>query len=419
MLRFTTVLSLIILLTLPVSAECAKSYEKADKRALEAPASAEKSVSSLSKYLTKGLKDDESKARAIFRWIAANIEYDAYGLKTGHYGDPSPEGVLKSRKGVCEGYASLFHALASEAGLEVVAIAGYSKGYGYSAGQRLGGGTNHKWNAVRLDGKWRLIDSTWGAGYLDDSMKFNRRLIEHYFLSPPEEFIFTHFPEDSSWQLLDPPVTRREFQDMVYLRPDFFANGLRLLSHTSGTIKAAGQLDVSFQGQPDTVISAKLIKNNVKLGENLTFTQREGEKLTVSALLPERGNYRLRVYAKKASDEDALSWVLDYGVVSTGDMSADAAFPAIYSKFHSTGSHLYSPLRQHLGLGSAHDFRIRVPNAYKVALLNAEKWLYLDRSGDTFSGKLIPETIGDAMLCAFFSGSSRCDGLLMYKVVPD
>ncbi len=324
--------------------------------------------------------------------------------------------MLKSRKGVCEGYAGLFRALAAEAGLEVVSIAGYSKGYGYRAGMQLNGRTNHKWNAVKINHKWRFIDSTWGSGYLDNSMKFNRRLSEHYFFSPPEEFIFTHFPEDSSWQLLDTRVTREAFQNMVHLKSHFFANGLRLLSHKSGSITADGQLDVSFLAPSDTVISARLKRDNVKLSKNLTFTQRDGERLTVSVLLPEKGNYQLQLYAKKASDEGSFLWALEYSVTSTGAMGADAAFPMIYGKFHSTGAYLYSPLTRRLDLGAAHDFKVRVPGAYKVALINENKWLYLDRNGDTFSGRLELKSAGDAMLCALFTGSSSCKGLLMYSV---
>ena len=54
---------------------------------------------------------------------------------------------------------------------------------------------------------------------------------EFYFLPNPEEFIYTHLPNDDKWQLLARPVTVQEFQEMVYLKPPFFDLNLRLLDH--------------------------------------------------------------------------------------------------------------------------------------------------------------------------------------------
>ena len=48
-------------------------------------------------------------------------------------------------------------------------LSGYSKGYGYKMGQTFTGDSDHAWNAVYLDGRWHLLDSTWGSGVVDDS----------------------------------------------------------------------------------------------------------------------------------------------------------------------------------------------------------------------------------------------------------
>lgn len=55
-------------------------------------------------------------------------------------------------------------------------LSGYSKGYGYKIGQTFQGNSDHAWNAVYLDGRWHLLDSTWGSGTVDDtSTKFTYR----------------------------------------------------------------------------------------------------------------------------------------------------------------------------------------------------------------------------------------------------
>jgi Transglutaminase-like superfamily len=187
----------------------AKVYKAIDQHALNAPAEAEESLESLAKYLVAPGKTDRDKARAIFRWIADRVAYDAESFFAQKQEDNSPEGVLKSRKAVCAGYANLFADLARRVGLEVATVSGYAKGVGYDPDKKLTQ-TNHAWNAVRLDGDWQLIDATWGAGYLKDK-EFVKRFTPLYFLIDPEKLIFSHLPADDKWQLRTPLLEMDEF----------------------------------------------------------------------------------------------------------------------------------------------------------------------------------------------------------------
>jgi len=107
---------------------------------------------------------------------------------------------------VCAGYANLFLSLAEARRLEAV-VSGYAKGIGYGLGQTTFTQPNHAWNAVRIDGQWRLLAATWGAGYLSPSSAFERAFNAHYFLTRPELFIYDHLPEDPRWQLLDTHIS--------------------------------------------------------------------------------------------------------------------------------------------------------------------------------------------------------------------
>ncbi len=108
------------------------SYEEIDSHALNAPASAEGNVPSLAAYLAKPAKNDREKARAIFRWITENIDYNVDVFFNEGTGATNSEDVLKSRRSICYGYSDLFLSLAGEMGLQAVRISGYGKGYGYS-----------------------------------------------------------------------------------------------------------------------------------------------------------------------------------------------------------------------------------------------------------------------------------------------
>jgi len=169
-------------------------------------------VQTLAAYLVKPARNEHEKVRAIFRWVTENIAYDTDGYFSGQYGDLSPDGVLKSRRAVCDGYAGLFNMLGEAAGLEVVKVTGYSKGYSYAVGDTYDGTTNHTWNAVMIDNQWHLLDTTWGAGYLGENKKFVREFQEYYFLTPPEVFIYDHLPSDTRWQLLEQPVSSEDLQ---------------------------------------------------------------------------------------------------------------------------------------------------------------------------------------------------------------
>jgi len=54
------------------------------------------------------------------------------------------------------------------------------------------------------------------------------RFDDFYFLTDPEEFIDSHFPDDEKWQLLDMPIALEEFERRVFKTSAFFTLGLRL-----------------------------------------------------------------------------------------------------------------------------------------------------------------------------------------------
>lgn len=109
----------------------------------------------------------------------------------------------------------------SYAGLHSKIISGYAKGADYRPGQKFQPGSNqHSWNAVYIYGTWCLIDAHWAArriiGKQASTEEFHYQLDEYFFLTEPAQLIFTHFPDDQKWQLLERQVgfsIHRSFQD--------------------------------------------------------------------------------------------------------------------------------------------------------------------------------------------------------------
>ena len=52
----------------------------------------------------------------------------------------------------------------------------------------------------------------------------------------PQQLIFTHFPLDPRWQLLEDPISLEEFEELVPVKSTFFKHDLQLLSHRNAVI---------------------------------------------------------------------------------------------------------------------------------------------------------------------------------------
>jgi len=362
------------------------SFEVIDHHALSAPRSVGDSIESLVAYLVGPTKNDLEKVRVIYRWITENISYDVSGYLTGNYGDLSPEGVLTRGSAVCSGYAGLFGKLAATAGLDVVEIGGWAKGISYKVGDRISGPTNHAWNAVKISDGWYLIDSTWGAGSVD-GLRFVRRFEEHYFLTPPNEFIYDHFPENSDWQMLKNPVSRQDFAEMLYLRPAFFRNGLEIGNRAQSTVQTEYQIAITLAAPAGVLLSAEVEQDARKLPRSLVFVQREGKQYQINAVFPFAGDYILRVFVKNEADKgNEYSWALDYAIKANEGLPGSIGFPETYGNFQAEQVYLYTPKTRYLQSGTIQNFKLIVPRAEKVAIIMGEQWIQLQKTGDLFEG---------------------------------
>jgi len=403
-----------VVATAPAVAAQAGRYAAADALADSAPAAAERSVAALAVYLAQAGPDELMRARALFRWIAGHIAYDIAAFRSGSYGDISPDGVLRSRSSVCEGYARLAEALGAAMGLQIQVVSGWSKGYGYTSGQRFDGATNHAWNAVRIGGQWRLMDATWGAGYLDQHSQFVRRFQEHYFLTAPDAFVFDHLPQDPRWQLLERPVSAAEYEDLVYLRPMFFLAGFRIGSHQRARITAAGRTTVTLGVTQPVQLMARVVDaaSDRSLEGELTFVQVGQAEARIDAVFPRAGDYVLRVFAKPLGADGSLAWILDYRVQATAG-APEAVFPMAFGSFGARGATLLEPMTGLLRAGRAYRFRLRAPGALDVAVLAGGQWTHLTRAGEDWVAD-VAVVSGDIMVMAKYDGQTNFTGLLKY-----
>ncbi len=392
----------------------ASMFVDIDRHALQAPVSVQNSIEDLAAYLIAPAKNDLEKVRSIYRWITANISYDVEGYRTGDYGDLSPENVLTSGNAVCSGYTGLFGQLADAAGIEVVEIDGWAKGIGYEAGDSIRGPANHAWNAVKIGDGWYLIDSTWGAGSCD-GINFIRRFEEHYFLTPPEQFIFDHLPEDPAWQLLETPLSETEFVTLPHVKSHFFRNGLQMDSHFQSVIETDNQISIFLKAPSDVLLSASLMQNGQFLDQTLTFVQRvEDDSYQIDAVFPVRSDYILRIFVKHVSDTDLYRQAIDYKIFANSGQSGLVGFPGVFSAFHQYGVFLYMPKSGQLKIGTTQQFKLIVPHAQKVAVIIGGTWYPLMKNDQFFEGDVKIQK-GEIKVCAEFLYEGRYECLLNYR----
>ncbi|KAF2746211.1 hypothetical protein M011DRAFT_495048 [Sporormia fimetaria CBS 119925] len=184
-----------------------RDFSAPDKHAAQFPRQSlpNSDVAWLAEQLTSPFPSHTDKARAIFTWLHHNVDYDIIGLRSGNVKrQPTPSYTITSGLAVCEGYASLFAALALKAGVEAIVVSGHGKGAGHTPlqpGQPLPEcqPRGHAWNAVRIDdGEWKLIDPCWGAGNVCGD-KYNRAFKASWFTMDNQEFGFRHFPSDNRY----------------------------------------------------------------------------------------------------------------------------------------------------------------------------------------------------------------------------
>ena len=184
-------------------------YAAIDKKAISIPDSLTKTTDNLSKYINDNFKTEKDKARAIFVWLASNIQYDVENMFAINFYETKENKIsktLNTRKGICENYAALFTEIAGGCGIKSFVIEGYTKQNGFADY------IPHAWSAANIDGAWYMFDPTWGSGYINGG-KFYKKINNDYFKTPPSTLIKSHIPFDYLFQLVNYPVTNQEFYE--------------------------------------------------------------------------------------------------------------------------------------------------------------------------------------------------------------
>ena len=267
----------------------------------------ENGLEPLVKSLVGSSSNVSDKTKVIHDWICDNIAYNV-AVFDGAAGKQDYVTVMQKKLATCTGYANLFKQMCTIANVECIRIDGWSKGFGYEG--YVTEQENHSWNAVKMGSKWQLIDVTWDAGRVDYKT-FIKQYTTEYLSRTPEQFIYSHLPNEEVYQYLKKPRTVEEFETEPYIPGKFFDVGLSLGTNAplyTNTLEGSVKFDFKLT-KTDSVIQSDMLEATKKtFVKNSTWQDKTGQKITIEYDIPSKGSYVGRIFAKSKTSTAPISF---------------------------------------------------------------------------------------------------------------
>ena len=382
------------------------NFKEIDKYALSTPSSAERSIPMLTQYLTSISNKEIDKVRAIYIWITDRIAYDTNSSNSNLHITKSVESILKTRIANAEEYSKLFLSLCKQAGIDAQLVHGYSKGLSYYPG-KIFKDADHSWNAVKIDGEWRLLDATWGAGNVYDNA-FKKEFSDFYFLTHPKKLISDHFPLETKWQLLQVSQSKIDFYKKPKKYPAFYTHFFENLSPDLGVLSADEYLEVSFEN-PQKVHLVVSLGNE----KQFTYVKQNKNKYTIEVRSPGVGIYDLKVYGKLSTTSGPLPILLEQKI-QFHKKNAKGVYPEILD-------HTKIQIR-YPKLGSIKNgqipFSFQVNEAQEIAFVDdANDWqIFTPKDGSLFTGTVLLEE-GEIKVFAKYDSSMKSSSNSWHEIM--
>ncbi|OOQ85604.1 putative SH3 domain protein (Cyk3) [Penicillium brasilianum] len=191
-------------------------------------------------YICRPYKSDVQRLRAIFTWVSEKIAWEepVDGL------DVDMKRVLQAKRGSPQEIAYLVHEMCAAVGLHAETIRGFLKNPGDSLDLDSLSRPNHWWNAVLVDGEWRIMDCALANPTNPQRSRFvtnNMSVAETwYFLTRPLDICFTHVPLYPEEQHICPPVSPDVLLALPGVCPQFFKLGAQFPDYDTSLMRVEG-----------------------------------------------------------------------------------------------------------------------------------------------------------------------------------
>ena len=249
------------------------------------------------------------------------------------------------------------------ASLPCVIISGMNKSAAYEIGNKVDRKTmGAQWNAVYVDGEWRFVDAFWASAcvvgkksgewtlvdtdgnvqQLDEENtdgETQHRINEFYFLPDPDKFVWTHFPDESAWQLMEKAVTVKEFEEHVYLRERFHILGMTLADPNKNKCAVTakdGIIDFGFTLPyresehyrfKYMLYQAKSEESNPVQLDRFVLYEHATEALRFNLRFPIAGKFKMDIFGLDTRDSDIFDLTCTYVINCTDPQKSCMPLP--------------------------------------------------------------------------------------------
>ncbi|KAE8346016.1 hypothetical protein BDV24DRAFT_124135 [Aspergillus arachidicola] len=269
-------------------------------------------------YVCRPYKSDVQRLRAIFTWVSEKIAWDEPVEEVGM----DLRRVLQTKRGSPQEVAFLVKEMCAAVGMHADAIKGYLKSPGELFDLDSLSRANHWWNAVLVDGEWRIMDCSLASPTNPRRSQFvtnNPSSAESwYFLTRPLEICYTHVPLSHEEQHICPPISPDVLLALPTTCPTYFKMGLQFPDYDTSVVRIEGLevLQIRLFVPPDVECAAEIEAPAFARDADGDFFESgevirkralvqpdwvNGQKrITVKAILPgDEGQGTLKVYAGK------------------------------------------------------------------------------------------------------------------------
>ncbi|XP_052278095.1 uncharacterized protein LOC127876719 [Dreissena polymorpha] len=279
---------------------------------------------------------DLDKARVIFKWMTTK---NLQTLQFDKYPPGSAEELFKFLQKKETTYAKVFAVICGYASLYCVVLTGYAKGKEFRPGDSFQGESNHSWNAVYIDDNWHLVDTKWAAMMRCNNNSTVSVEDDFYFLTDPEQFIYSHWPHQTEWQFLPRKYSLSEFEELPFVKPFYFKTGVQLGWTEKPIIRSAhGVVTWTLKNPKPLKFGYKVTLDNTNNNNNslrnkcpdlktCMYQESKVDETKFVFRAPRVGLYTVKIYAKSLEPSDAnknLTEIVEY-LVEVREPAPDAA----------------------------------------------------------------------------------------------
>lgn len=176
-------------------------------------------------YVCRPHRSDVQRLRAIFTWVAERITWEE-----DYEGNLDPRRAIQTRRACSEEIALIVRDMCTAVGLHAEIVHGYLKSPGEMLDLDMVARPNHWWNAVIVDGEWRIMDCALAGPTHPRRSAYSTASSQvaepWYFLARPLEICYTHIPLLPEQQHLVPPVAHEILIALPCACPAYFRNGI-------------------------------------------------------------------------------------------------------------------------------------------------------------------------------------------------